>query len=123
MKKLIIALVLLVSSFASATGGHFHPKKVAKCEGLCTEDQIKAAVTAGIDELNTWKKIDAKIWGPAKVESVTRKDFEKKDGKTLKTWVVTLLNEKETDTTKNKTYLFFLLDGSIFRNNDTGVLK
>ena len=121
MKTIILAAALLISSLALASGGHFHPKKVAKCEGPCTEEQIKTAVPAAVKELKNWEMIDAK-WESAKIESVTKKDFVKK-GKTLKSWVVALLDEKQTDTSKNKAYLFFLEDGSIFRTNTTGELK
>lgn len=121
MKKVILIATLLVSSLALASGGHFHPKKVAKCEGNCTEEQIKAAVPVAIKELANWKQLDAK-WETAKVESVAKKDFTK-GSKTLKTWVVALVDEKETDASKNKAYLFFLEDGSIFRTNKTGELK
>ena len=121
MKKVILTLTILASSFALASGGHFHPKKVANCEGACGEEQIKAAVPAAIKELANWKQIDSK-WEAAKVESVTKKEFTK-GSKMLKTWVVALLDEKQTDQSKNKAYLFFLEDGSIFRTNTTGVLK
>jgi hypothetical protein len=121
MKKVILAFTILASSFALASGGHFHPKKVAKCEATCGEEQIKAAVPTAIKELANWKKLDSK-WETAKIESVTKKEFTK-GSKLLKTWVVSLLDEKETDQTKNKAYLFFLEDGSIFRTNTTGELK
>lgn len=122
MKKGILIVSFIFSSLALASGGHFHPKKVAKCDGnTCTEEQIKAAVPAGVKELANWKKLDAK-WENAKIESVTKQEFSK-SGKTLKTWVVALLDEKETDSAKNKVYLYFLEDGSIFRTNTSGELK
>jgi|GEM_PF-1818700 len=121
MKKTILTLSLLVTSLAFASGGHFHPKKVAKCDTTCNEEQIKAAIPAAIKELANWKQIDSK-WETAKVESVTKKEFTK-GSKTLKTWVVSLLDEKQTDLSKNKAFLFFLEDGSIFRTNTTGELK
>lgn len=122
MKKQIILLSMILASTSFGSGGHFHPKKVAKCDGnACTEEQIKSAVPAGIKELSNWNKLDAK-WESAKIESVSKKEFSK-SGKTLKVWVVALLNEKEADTSKNKAYLYFLEDGSIFRTNTTGELK
>ena len=121
MKNVISIVIVIVSSLVLASGGHFHPKKVAKCEESCTEEQIKAAVPAAIKELANWKQLDTK-WETAKVESVAKKDFVK-GSKTLKTWVVALLDEKETDASRNKAYLFFLEDGSIFRTNKTGELK
>lgn len=122
MRKEIIILSLFVSTVALASGGHFHPKKVAKCNAdACTEEQIKAAVPAGIKELANWKKLDAK-WETAKIESIIKKEFSK-GAKNLKAWVVALLDEKQSDTSKNKVYLYFLEDGSIFRTNTTGELK
>lgn len=122
MKKIILVLTLLTSTLGFASGGHFHPKKVAKCDGsTCTEEQIKASVPAAVKELANWKQIDAK-WESAKIESVILKEFSKK-GKSLKTWVVALIDDKIQDTTKNKVYLYFLEDGSIFRTNTTGELK
>ena len=114
--------LLLSSSIVLAGGGHFHPKKVAKCDGdTCTEDQIKASVPSAIKELANWKQLDSK-WETAKIESIAKKEFNK-NGKNLKTWVVSLIDEKIQDTTKNKVFLYFLEDGSIFRTNTTGELK
>ncbi|MBY0317064.1 MAG: hypothetical protein K2Q26_16210 [Bdellovibrionales bacterium] len=122
MKKVILVLSIFISTSAFATGGHFHPKKVAKCEPkICSEEQIKAAVPAGVKELANWKKIDAK-WETAKIESAVVKEFTK-GSKTIKAWVVALIDEKENDSSKNKVYLYFLEDGSIFRTNTTGELK
>lgn len=123
MKKLVIAMSLLVSSVSLASGGHFHPKKVAKCDAnSCTEEQVKAAAPAAVKELANWKQIDAK-WETAKVDNVTKKEFTKKNGKSLVAWVITLLDEKEKDTSKNKVYVYLTEDGSVFRTNTTGELK
>lgn len=122
MKKTILILTLLVSTIAFASGGHFHPKKVAKCEGsVCTEEQIKSSVPAAIKELANWKQLDAK-WESARIDSIAKKEFSKK-GKTLKAWVVALVDDKIQDSAKNKVFLYFLEDGSIFRTNSTGELK
>ncbi len=121
MKKAILIASFVVAPIAMASGAHFHPKKVAKCDGICSEDQIKAAVPAAVKELANWKQIDPK-WETAKVDKAVKKEFIK-GKKTLKTWVVALLNETESDVSKNKTYLFFLEDGTIFRTNNTGELK
>ena len=122
MKKTILVLTFLASTVVFASGGHFHPKKVAKCDGsICTEEQIKASVPAAVKELANWNKIDIK-WESAKIESIALKEFSKK-GKTLKSWVVALIDETIKDSTKNKVYLYFLEDGSIFRTNTTGELK
>lgn len=122
MKKQIILASMILASIAFGSGGHFHPKKVAKCDGsICTEEEIKSAVPAGINELSNWNKLDAK-WQSAKIESISKKEFSK-SGKAIKVWIVALLNEKEADVSKNKVYLYFLEDGSIFRTNTTGELK
>ncbi len=122
MKNAFIAATIFAATTVLATGGHFHPKKVANCESkTCTEAQIKEAVPAGIKELANWKQLDAK-WESAKIESVAKKEF-KKGKKTINAWVVALLDEKQTDTANNKVYVYFTEDGSVFRTNKTGELK
>lgn len=121
MKKTILVTSLLLSTTVFASGGHFHPKKVAKCKSACTEEEVKTAWPAAIKELIDWKQAEP-IWETAKFDGINRKEFKKK-GKTLKTWVVTLLNEKETDASKNKRYVFFTTDGYVFKINETGELK
>lgn len=123
MKKLVIVMSLLVSSVGVASGSHFHPKKVAKCEASsCTEEQVKAAAPAAIKELANWNQIDTK-WETAKVDNVVKKEFKKKNGKSLAAWVITLLDEKEKNASKNKVYIYLTEDGSVFRTNTTGELK
>lgn len=121
MKKVILTTGLLFSVAAFGGGNHFHPKKVAKCDAACTEEQIKAAVPAAVKELVNWRQADS-AWESAKVEAITKKEF-KKGSKTLNTWVVALLNEKETDAKKNKRYVFITNDGYVFKINETGELK
>lgn len=121
MKQIILITGLLVSSAVLAGGNHFHPKKVAKCESACTEEQVKAAVPTAVKELVNWRQTDS-VWQNAKVDAIAKKEF-KKGSKTLNTWVVTLLNEKETDATKNKRYVFITNDGYVFKINETGDLK
>ncbi len=121
MKKLSIILASLVSCASLAGGNHFHPKKIAKCGETCTEAQIKEAVPAAMKELINWRQVESQ-WETAKVEAVVKKEFTK-GSKTLKTWVATLIDEKEKDSTKNKRYVFFTEDGLVFKINTTGELK
>lgn len=122
MKKIIFTAYILVSSIVLASGGHFHPKKVAQCNAnQCTEEQIKTSVPAAIKELANWKQIDNK-WETAKIESIAKKEFTKK-GKTIKVWVVALVDDKNKSADQNKAFLYYLEDGSIFRTNSTGELK
>lgn len=108
--KFVTAFTMIAfsASFAFATGGHFHPKKVAKCSSECTEDQLKAALPEAIDHLSAWGKID-KSWKTAKVESVTKKTFKKGPE-----WVLAL------DQGGKKRYVFVTLDGFVAGANDTG---
>ena len=121
MNTLLFAMLLtFTSSVYAGGGGHFHPKKVAKCGSTCTADQIKAAVPEGVKELVKWGKMDAK-WEKALVEGVEKKTF-KKAKKSLTAWVVTLSESSKAEK-KDKTYVFFTEDGMVFRTNGTGVLK
>ena len=123
MKTVIIILIGLISNHAFASGGHFHPKQVAKCSTSigCTEDLVKSAVPASVDELINYNQMDKK-WKTAKVDGLTKKEF-KKGSKVLKAWVVTLLNEKDTNTASNKHFIFITDDGFVFKANATGELK
>lgn len=109
MKNVVAIATFLLALNAYAGGGHFHPKKVAKCSGECTEEQIKSALPEAIPHLNKWGKIDT-AWSSAKIESVQKKTFKKGDE-----WVITLV-----DTNKKKQYVFMTLDGFVTGANATG---
>lgn len=102
----VISSIAMTSSFAGS--GHFHPKKVAKCSGECTEEQLKAALPDAIDHLAAWGKID-KSWKNAKVESITKKAFKKGEE-----WVLSLERDGK------KRFVFITLDGFAAGSNDTG---
>lgn len=109
MKSVITCtLIALATSAAFASGGHFHPKKVAKCGSECTEEQLKAGLPEAIDHLAAWGKID-KSWKNAKVESITKKTFKKGPE-----WVLSL------DDNGKKRFIFFTLDGFVAGSNATG---
>ncbi|MEK6555017.1 MAG: DUF6488 family protein [Bdellovibrionota bacterium] len=109
MKKLILlAAIGLWTPALLAGGGHFHPKKVAKCTAECTADQLKAALPEAINHLSKWGKIDAS-WKTAKVTDVSKKTFSKGPE-----WVLTL------DNAGKKHYVFITLDGFVAGANDTG---
>ncbi len=109
MNKLIIIASFLLALNANAGGGHFHPKKVAKCSGSCTEEKIKDALPEAISHLNKWGKIDL-AWAQAKIEGVAQKQFKKGPE-----WVLTLVNNE-----KQKQYVFMTLDGFVTGANATG---
>lgn len=109
MKKLIaFASIALCTTTVLAGGGHFHPKKVAKCSSDCTPEQLKAGLPEAIDHLAQWGKID-KSWKTATVSDVTKKTFSKGPE-----WVLTLENAGQ------KRYVFITLDGFVAGANDTG---
>lgn len=103
-----LASIALCASTVFASGGHFHPKKVAKCSADCTPEQLKAGLPEAIDHLAQWGKID-KTWKTAKVTDVSKKTFKKGPE-----WVLTLENEGK------KRFVFITLDGFVAGSNDTG---
>lgn len=97
-----------MASTVFAGGGHFHPKKVAKCSAECSSEQLKAALPEAVDHLAKWNKIDP-VWKTAKVTDVSKKTFSKGPE-----WVLTLENAGK------KRYVFITLDGFVAGSNDTG---
>ncbi len=114
MKTIILITITLLSLNIFASGGHFHPKQVAKCAKTCTEAQIKDAVPAAITYLAQWDKITPS-WASASIESIVKKEFKKGPE-----WVVTLVDTTIKDTAKQKRYIFMSLDGFVTGSNSTG---
>jgi hypothetical protein len=114
MKTIILTAMTLVALKTFASGGHFHPKQVAKCAKECTEQQVKDAVPAAITYLAKWDKI-TNSWSSAKIDSAIKKDFKKGPE-----WVVTLVDSTIQDTAKQKRYIFMSLDGYVTGSNSTG---
>lgn len=102
-------LTLFLVSIAWAGSNHFHPTKMVKCGKICSKEQIKGAVPAATSYLNKWGKIN-KEWSQAKIESIGQKKFKKGTE-----WVVTL-----TNTSNEKRYIFFTLNGWVTGSNSTG---
>lgn len=112
MNKIFLSLTaLFLTTTVWAGGNHFHPKKIAKCSGPCTSEQIKAALPEAISYLNKWKRIDLS-WASAKIENIETKQFKKGPE-----WMLTLV---DSTAEKNKRYVFFSLDGYVTGSNSTG---
>ena len=112
MKTYILIASLVLSQGAMAGGNHFHPKKIATCNGNCTKEQISAAIPAALDELINWEQLDAK-WKTAKAEAVIEKKLTK-GSKAMQAFVVPIVES----TTQKKKYVFFTQDGTLFRVGD-----
>ena len=114
MNTIILTAITLLTLNTFASGGHFHPKQVAKCAKECAEEQIKDAVPAAITYLAKWDKI-ATSWSSAKIDSIGKKEFKKGPE-----WVVTLVDSSIQDSAKQKRYIFMSLDGFVTGSNSTG---
>lgn len=114
MKTIILTTITLLTLNVFASGGHFHPKQVAKCAKECTEAQIKDAVPAAITHLAKWDKITSS-WASANIESIGKKEFKKGPE-----WIVTFVDSTIQDAAKQKRYIFMSLDGFVTGSNSTG---
>jgi hypothetical protein len=112
MKTLITLITLIIPIIGFAHGDH--APKVAKCAKECTQEQIEKAVPAALDFLIEKDGL-LKTWKSAKVEKVEKKKFKKSSE-----WVATLLDETQTDKTKQKLYVFITLKGTLNGANYTG---
>ncbi len=117
MKTLIAAFVLSAlffstSIFAGANHSHGHshshePTPVKQGAAEKHADDV-------IDSLIERDKIE-KSWGSIKASSVEKQKF---DGRTE--WVVVYVNEKISNTDKQKLYVFLTLSGEYIAVNHTG---
>ena len=114
MKTIILTTIMLLTLNVFASGGHFHPKQVAKCTKVCTEIQIQDSVPSAITYLAKWDKITSS-WSSAKIDSIGKKEFKKGPE-----WVVTLVDSTIQDAAKQKRYIFMSLDGYVTGSNSTG---
>ncbi len=112
MKTLLTLIALTIPMTTLAHGDH--APKVATCTKECTQEQIEKAVPTALDFLIKEDSLD-KSWKSAKVEKVEKKQFKKSIE-----WVATLVDEKQTDKTKQKLYVFITLKGYINGANYTG---
>jgi hypothetical protein len=115
MKKLILAVTLFVSPMVSFAHGD-HAPKIAACAvpKECTMDEVKMGVPKAVELLSANGKI-AGSWTTAKIEKVEQKQFKKGPE-----WVATLLDEKQTDSKKQRLYIFITMKGYLNGANFTG---
>lgn len=112
MKTLLTLIALTLPTVTLAHGDH--APKVAVCTKECTQEQIEKAVPTALDFLIKEDRLD-KNWKTAKFEKAEKKQFKKS-----MEWVVTLIDEKQADKTKQKLYVFITLKGYINGANFTG---
>lgn len=112
MKNLLTLIILATPMMSFAHGDH--APKVAACAKECTQEQVEKAVPAALDFLIAKDSLQ-KSWKSAKVEKVEKKQFKKSAE-----WVATLVDEKQTDKTKQKLYVFITLKGYLNGANYTG---
>ena len=114
MKSLLLLCALFVSQAALAGGGHYHPKKILKCAGECSESQIKTIVPEALTTLVKAKEIK-ESWTKVPVEKMEKKKFSKAEE-----WVISFYDKSETDVKKQRLYMFISLDGWLNGANNTG---
>ena len=114
MKTLLLLSALVFSQTISASGSHYHPKKILKCSGQCTESQIKTVVPEALDILVKAREVKEQ-WKTIPVEKIEKRTYSKGDE-----WVVILFNKNETDTAKQRLYMFISLDGWLNGANNSG---
>lgn len=114
MKTLLLLSALVFSQSLLASGNHYHPKKILKCSGECMESQVKAAVPEALITLVKAKEI-RESWTKVPVEKIEKKKFAKAEE-----WVVTFYDKSESDSSKQRLYMFISLDGWLNGANNTG---
>lgn len=114
MKTLILLATLAVSQLAFASGSHYHPKQILKCSGECTEAQVKGIIPQALDTLVKAKEV-RESWKNVPVEKVYKKQFKKGQE-----WVLEFFDKAQTDTNKQRLYMFISLDGWLNGANNTG---
>ena len=108
-KAFILFLVLsFISLAASAGGGHSHASKPI------SQEQAETIATKVVQRIADKGKIDAS-WKPVKAASVEQKRFG-----VQKEWVVVFNNDKVSDESKRKLYVFLSLGGQYLGANYTG---
>ena len=113
-KTIFIATLLGFSSMTLMAGsghdhGHSHDAPVAVNQSVATENATK--VVASLIKKNKLEK----SWSSIKAGSVEKKIYNN-----TPEWVVTFVNEKITDVTKQKLYVFLTPGGDYIAANYTG---
>jgi hypothetical protein len=114
MKSLLLLSSIVFSQLAFANGDHYHPKKILKCSGECSEAQVRAIVPEALEILVKAKEVKDQ-WKTVPVEKIEKRKFSKRDE-----WVVILFNKMESSNTKQRLYMFISLDGWLNGANNTG---
>ena len=114
LKTIFIGTLLGLSSMTLMAGsghdhGHSHDAPVAVNQSVATENATK--VVASLIK----KKTLEQSWANIKASSVEKKIFANNPE-----WVVTFVNEKITDTAKQKLYVFLTPGGEYIAANYTG---
>ncbi len=114
MKKMIFILATTLAPNLVLAHGDRAPK-VAKCATKeCTKVEIENAAPLAVEILSKAGQINTS-WTAAKIDQVEQKQFAK-----AKEWVVTLLDSKPTDKSKQKLYVFITSNGYLNGANYTG---
>jgi hypothetical protein len=114
MKSLLFLSMLVFSQSIFASGNHYHPKKILKCSGECTEGQIKQIVPEALDVLINAKEVKPQ-WKAIPVEKIEKRKFSKGDE-----WVVIFFNKGEAESARQRLYMFVSLDGWLNGANNSG---
>ena len=112
--KMLLLGALFCSQSLLANENHYHPKKILKCSGECTEVQIRTSVPEALSILVKAKEI-RESWIKVKVEKIEKKKFKKAEE-----WVVSFYDKSVTDATKQRLYMFISLDGWLNGANNSG---
>lgn len=102
------------SSFAIASGGHDHGHGHSHGANPVNQATAKTKATKEIADLVKRNKLD-KSW-----EMVSASSVEKRTFKGSPEWIIIFMNEKISDKTKQKLYVFLTLSGEFVAANYTG---
>ncbi|MBL4868767.1 MAG: hypothetical protein JKY67_20580 [Pseudomonadales bacterium] len=116
LPALLLGIILGLSSVAAMAGsghdhGHGHSHSYAPVD-QATAKTNATNIVAGLVNRNKLEK----SWA-----SVTANSVEKKEFKGKSEWVAVFVNDKITDTDKQKLYVFLTLGGKYIAANFTGV--
>ena len=117
MKKLLTILFmtfLLPTGQLLAGAGHSHGPDGGHSMGPISGEKVIEVAFKVVKKLIEKKKIDAS-WAEVKVASSQQKTFSKGPE-----WVVSIVNKKVLDASKQTLYLFFTLDGHYIAANFSG---
>lgn len=117
MKTIATTLVLSSLFFGApvmAGGGHDHGHGHSHAQQPANQEAAEKSAVMAVASLITEGHID-KSWS-----SITPNSSETKDFNGRPEWVVTFVNEKITDTARQKLYVFLTINGEYIAANYTG---